>query len=205
MFFFFLRLLIPKESQPFFDLYWQIFSTTEKTDIKDGQVFIWRTWSEQCISCQPDSLSLSVSHFTPSISTNLMRENSTGALQVHPFFIWRLTTLASSSLDWDPVLSQKKKKCCKEEEREGRRRLREGGGERKDGEREVESRSVGGECVYASACETWKKMERETEMEREMENRQSGWRRKRKREYIASVSGIFTNFFFFFFAGSNFR
>lgn len=45
-------------------------------------------------------------------------------------------------------------KCCKEEEREGRRRLREGGGERRNGETEVESKSVGGESVYASVCET---------------------------------------------------
>lgn len=29
-----------------------------------------------------------------------------------------------------------------------------------------------------------------------MENRQSGWRRKRKREYISTVSRIFKNFFF---------
>lgn len=52
------------------------------------------------------SLSLSLSPPSPP-SLHLMQENSTGALQVHPFFIWRLTTLASSSLDWDPVLSQK--------------------------------------------------------------------------------------------------
>lgn len=37
----------------------------------------------------------------------------------------------------------------------------------------------------------WKNWERK----REMENRQSGWRRKRMKEYIATVSGIFTNFF----------
>lgn len=45
-------------------------------------------------------------------------------------------------------------KCCKEEEREGGKRQREGGG---GGGMEVESRrkfSVGGECVYASVCET---------------------------------------------------
>lgn len=88
--------------------------------------------SEQHISGQPDSLALSVSHFTPSLSTNLMQENRTGALQVHPFFIWRLTTLASSSLDWDPVLSQKSVARKTRGRAEG------------DGEREEESWRGGG-------------------------------------------------------------
>lgn len=139
------------------------FFTSEKTDIKDEQVFIWRTWSEQGISCQSDSLSLylSVSHFTPSLSTNLMQEKSTGALQVHPFFIWRLTTLASSSLDWDPVLSQK---VLHEEGRGVGGRLREGVRERRNGEREVGRRrkfSVGGEGVYARVCERDEKTDRD--------------------------------------------
>lgn len=52
-------------------------------------------------------VSLSVSALTPPLSANLTQENSIGALQIHPYFIWRLTTLAGSSLDWDPVLVQK--------------------------------------------------------------------------------------------------
>lgn len=100
-----------------------------------------------------------------------MQERSIAALQVHPFFIWRLTTLASSSLDWDPVLSQKSV-ARKKRGRAG------GDGEREEerGVMEVERRrkfGVGGECVYASVCKTLekKKVEREKEMEREMENR----------------------------------
>lgn len=91
------------------------------------------------------SLSLSVSHFTPSLSTNLMQENRTGALQVHSFFIWRLTTLASSSLDWDPALSQKSV-ARKTRGRAG------GDGESEEERGELESGrkfSVGGESVYA--------------------------------------------------------
>lgn len=97
------------------------------------------------------------------------RRNSIGALQVHPFFIWRLTTPASSSLDWDPVLSQKKKKRKSVATRKrggvggSRRRHRDGG--RKVGG----NSSVGGECVYASVCRREKR-----EMEREMENRRRG-------------------------------
>lgn len=91
-------------------------------------------------------LSLSLSHFTPSLSADSMQEKSTGALQVHPFFIWRLTTLASSSLDWDPVLSQKSI------ERGWKREWRKRGSERerRDGEREAERRRKGAweERVY---------------------------------------------------------
>ena len=121
-----------------------------------------------------------------------------GPLRVHPFFIWRPTTLASCSLDWDPVLSRK----SIEGGRKGGQRKSERRENRK--EREV-GRSVGGEeGVCATLCEGWKE----------------GWREKmrcrgkwkigrvgegeREREHIATVCGIFKNFFFLF-AGSNFQ
>lgn len=75
--------------------------TTEKTQIKDGQVFIWKTWSVYSMSASLFPLN-SLSFY------QLDAGEQHQALQVHPFFIWRLTTLASSSSrGCDPVLSQK--------------------------------------------------------------------------------------------------
>lgn len=124
-----------------------------------------------------------------------MQENSTGALQVHPFFIWWLTTLASSSLHWDPVLSWKKNGARWKKgraENDWRREKEEE--KRREGERRSKFR-VGGE--YARVCECGE----DEKEDREKWGRWRGkWERhrvgeKRKREYIATVSGIFKNFF----------
>lgn len=121
-----------------------------------------------------------------------MQENSTGALQVHPFFIWWLTTLASSSLHWDPVLSWKKKMV--QDGRKGEQKTTEGERRRKKRGREGERRSkfrVGGE--YARVCECGEDEKEDREKWGKWERHRVG--EKRKREYIATVSGIFKNFF----------
>lgn len=74
-------------------------------------------------------------------------------------------------------------RCCMAKEREGRRRLREREGERekwREGDRKQEEMQRG--SVYKCMWDIEEMVKREKEMEREMENRQSGWRRKRKRE-----------------------
>lgn len=120
-------------------------------------------------------LSLCLPTLLPSLYTNLMQENSVGALWVHPFFIWRLTTSASSSssssLDWDPGLSQKG--VAREEEMECRRKRRKG-----VGEKEVENRRnilAWEESVYMQVYVRHWNNGGETK-----EHGESGWRSTRK-------------------------